>query len=251
MPPINTECHYGLTDGIVMTNSLEKSTNSSFYFKPFLSSENCFLRLHSTSTAQGKYISDENITINYGFNHLKGRNTFLILYTLIFLLLTNKLKLNEANKRTISVLPYIFSIPIFIYESFYFTNIIIYCLCLYVIQKRADRIRLEDYSIVLILSILFPLAIYQSHVSIWLMFLLSFINTESFKNKYISTISIFIISSSLVLNKLVSIEVLNNHYLNTIYNFIYNKKTSKRYIKIFLSRINSSPPKWKRWFKFF
>ena len=49
-----------------------------------------------------------------------------------------------------------------------------------------DRIRLEDYSIVLILSILFPLAIYQSHVSIWLMFLLSFINTESFKNKYIS-----------------------------------------------------------------
>ena len=25
MPPINTECHYGLTDGIVMTKSLERS----------------------------------------------------------------------------------------------------------------------------------------------------------------------------------------------------------------------------------
>ena len=56
MPPINTECHYGLTDGLVMTNSLEKTTNSSFYFKPILSTENCFLRLHSTSTAQGLYL---------------------------------------------------------------------------------------------------------------------------------------------------------------------------------------------------
>ncbi len=236
MPPINTDCHYGLTDGLIMTNSLEKSTNSSFYFKPILSNENCFLRLHSTSTAQGKYISDENVTINYGFNHLKGRNTFLILYTLIFLLFTNKLKLNESNKGTISVLPYIFSIPIFIYESFYFTNIIIYCLCLYIIQKRADRIRLEDYSIVLILSILFPLAIYQSHVSIWLMFLLSFINIESFKNKYISTISIFIVSSSLVLNKLVSIEVLNNHYLNSIYNFIYKQNVDLSTLPTYLDQ---------------
>ena len=32
MPPINTECHYGFTDAIVMTKSLERTTNSSFYF---------------------------------------------------------------------------------------------------------------------------------------------------------------------------------------------------------------------------
>ena len=236
MPPINTECHYGLTDGLIMTNSLEKSTNSSFYFKPILSTENCFLRLHSTSTAQGKYITDENVTINYGFNHLKGRNTFIILYTLIFLLLTNKLKLNESNKGSISVLPYLFSIPIFIYESFYFTNILIYCLCLYIIQNRANRIRLEECGIILILSIIFPLAIYQSHISIWFMFLISFITKESFKNKYISSITIFLVSCSLIFNKLISIEVLNNHYFNKIYSFVFNQNVDLSSLPTYLDQ---------------
>ena len=240
MPPINTECHYGLTDGLVMSSSLEKSTNSSFYFKPILSTENCFLRLHSTSTAQGKYINDENVTINYGFNHLKGRNTFIILYTLIFLLLTYKLNLKNPNKGRVSVLPYLLSIPIFIYESFYFTNLLTYCLCLYIIQKRAERIKLEDISIVLILSIIFPLAIYQSHVSIWFMFLISFINSESFKNKYISIISIFLVSSSFFLNKLTSIEVLNNHYLNKIYSFIYNQSIDLSSLPTYLDEKETS-----------
>ena len=236
MPPINTECHYGLTDGLIMTNSLEKSTNSSFYFKPILSTDNCFLRLHSTSTAQGKYITDENVTINYGFNHLKGRNTFIILYTLIFLLLTNRLKFQESNKGSISVLPYLFSIPIFIYESFYFTNILIYCLCLYIIQNRANRIRLEDSGIILILSIIFPLAIYQSHISIWFMFLISFISTESFKNKYISSITIFLVSCSLIFNKLISIEVLNNHYFNKIYGFVFNQNVDLSSLPTYLDQ---------------
>ena len=222
MPPISSECNYGLTDGLVMTKSLENTTDSAFYFKPILSNEECFLRLHSTSTPQGKYISEENVTINYGYSFLKGRNTFLILYTLIFLFITNKLKLKENHQESFSIIPYVLSIPIFIYESFYITNILIYCLCLYLIKIRSVRIKIEDLSTILILSILFPLALYQSHVSIWFMFLISFINKESFKNIYIAIGSFFLIISSFTLNKLLSIEVLNNHYFNNLYSFVYN-----------------------------
>ena len=99
MPPISSECNYGFTDGFVITKSLENTTNSAFYFKPILSNDECFLRLHSTSTPQGKYISEENVTINYGYNFLKGRNTFLILYTLIFLFITNRLKMKENHQK--------------------------------------------------------------------------------------------------------------------------------------------------------
>lgn len=226
MPPISSECNYGLTDGLVMTKSLENTTDSAFYFKPILSNEECFLRLHSTSTPQGKYISEENVTINYGYSFLKGRNTFLILYTLIFLFITNKLKLKENHQESFSIIPYVLSIPIFIYESFYITNILIYCLCLYLIKIRSVRIKIEDLSTILILSILFPLALYQSHVSIWFMFLISFINKESFKNIYIAIGSFFLIISSFILNKLLSIEVLNNHYFNNLYSFVYNNNSN-------------------------
>ncbi len=234
MPPISSECNYGLTDGLVMTKSLENTTNSAFYFKPILSNEECFLRLHSTSTPQGKYISEENVTINYGYSFLKGRNTFLILYTLIFLFITNKFKLKENHQESFSIIPYVLSIPIFIYESFYITNVLIYCLCLYLIQIRSMRIKIEDLSIILILSILFPLALYQSHISIWFMFLISFINKDSFKNIYIAIGSFFLIISSFVFNKLLSIEVLNNHYFNNLYSFIYNKNSNLSSISTYL-----------------
>jgi len=234
MPPISSECNYGLTDGLVMTKSLENATNSAFYFKPILYNEECFLRLHSTSTPQGKYISEENVTINYGYSFLKGRNTFLILYTLIFLFITNKLKLKENHQESFSIIPYVLSIPIFIYESFYVTNILIYCLCLYLIQIRSMRINIEDLSIILILSIIFPLALYQSHVSIWFMFLISFINKDCFKNIYIAIGSFYLIISSFVFNKLLSIEVLNNHYLNNLYSFIYNKNSNLSSISTYL-----------------
>lgn len=234
MPPIDTACNYGLTDGFVMTKSLENTTNSGFYFKPILSNDECFLRLHSTSTPQGEYISDENVTINYGYSFLKGRNTFLILYTFIFLFITSKLKLKDNHKESISFMPYILSIPIFIYESFYISNILIYCLCLYLIQIRSVQIKVEDLSIILIFSILFPLALYQSHVSIWLMFLISFINKQSFRNMYIAIGSFFLIISSVLSNKLLSIEVLNNHYLNNLYSFIYNKNSNLSSLNTYL-----------------
>ena len=86
MPPINAECNYGLTDGMVITKSLERTTESSFYFNPILTNKSCFLRLHSTSTIQSSYIYNQNVTINYGFNLLQGRNHFLIFYTLLLLL---------------------------------------------------------------------------------------------------------------------------------------------------------------------
>ena len=224
MPPINTECHYGFTDAFVMVNSLEKITSSSFYFKPILTNENCFLRLHSTSTAQGAYITEENVTINFGFNLVKGRNTFIIFYTLIFLALTNTFRLNTNNYSSISYLPYIASIPIFIYESFHFTNIIIYYCCLYLIQIRKGQLRIEDTSIIIVLSIILPLALYQSHVSIWLMFLLTWIDYETIKAKYISITAFFLLFSSIALNKINSIELTNNHYFNNMYNFIFKNK---------------------------
>ena len=65
MPPITTDCQYGFTDMLYMANSLEKLTDSSFYFKPILADSTCFLRMHSTSTAQGAYIDNEKVTVNY------------------------------------------------------------------------------------------------------------------------------------------------------------------------------------------
>ena len=217
MPPINTECHYGLTDGIVMTKSLERSTGSSFYFNPILTNKTCFLRLHSTSTNQSDYISNQNVTINYGFNLVQGRNHFLIFYTLVFLFFTKFISSNETSINKLGVAPYIFSIPLFIYESFSISNILIYVLCLFLIQSKIDLIPIKNYALILMFSFIFPLSIYRTHVSIWFMFIICFINKNALKNRAIQIVSVFLIIPSLMMNKLYSIEFLNNHTTNTLF----------------------------------
>ena len=119
MPPISTDCQYGFTDMLYMANSLEKLTDSSFYFKPILADSTCFLRMHSTSTAQGAYIDNEKVTVNYGFDNTSGKNLVLIFYTLLFLLLTKNVSKKEFIETKFNYFPYLFSLPIFIYESFY------------------------------------------------------------------------------------------------------------------------------------
>ena len=86
MPPISTDCQYGFTDMLYMANSLEKSTNSYFYFKPILADSTCFLRMHSTSTAQGAYIDNEKVTVNYGFDNTSGKkHSSYFLHPIIFI----------------------------------------------------------------------------------------------------------------------------------------------------------------------
>jgi len=217
MPPINTECHYGLTDGIVMTKSLERSTGSSFYFNPILTNKTCFLRLHSTSTNQSDYISNQNVTINYGFNLVQGRNHFLIFYTLVFLFFTKFISSNATSINKLDVAPYIVSIPVFIYESFSISNILIYVLCLFLIQSKIDSIPIKNYALILMFSFIFPLSIYRTHMSIWFMFILCFINKNALKNRTIQIVSLFLVIPSLMMNKLYSIEFLNNHTINSLF----------------------------------
>ena len=47
--------------------------------------------MHSTSTAQGAYIDNEKVTVNYGFDNTSGKNLVLIFYTLLFLFFTKNL----------------------------------------------------------------------------------------------------------------------------------------------------------------
>ena len=216
MPPINSDCNYGFTDGIVMFKSLERSTESSFYFNPILANKKCFLRLHSTSTIQSTYLDNQNVTINYGFNLPKGRNHFLIFYTLIFLFFARFISIKEAPSNRLSVLPYVFSIPVFIYEGFTMTNIFVYVLCLFLIHSSVDLIPIKYYSLILIFSFIFPLSIYSTHMSIWFMVLICFINKSALKNRGIQIVSIFLLIPSLLMNKLYSIEFLNNNSKNSL-----------------------------------
>ena len=166
MPPITTDCQFGFTDMLYMAKSLEKTTNSSFYFKPILANSSCFLRMHSTSTAQGGYINNEKVTVNYGFDNTSGKNVILIFYTLIFLFFTKNLSKNNFSKEQFSIYPYLFSLPIFIYESFTILNILTYSICLYLIQNRQISINIEKFPYIFFLSLLFPLTVFNSHISV-------------------------------------------------------------------------------------
>ena len=92
--------------------------------------------MHSTSTAQGAYIDNEKVTVNYGFDNTSGKNIVLIFYTLLFLFLTKNVSRKEFSEDKFNYFPYLFSLPIFIYESFTMLNILVYFVCLYLIQNR-------------------------------------------------------------------------------------------------------------------
>jgi hypothetical protein len=213
MPPISTDCQYGFTDMLYMANSLEKSTNSYFYFKPILADNTCFLRMHSTSTAQGAYIDSEKVTVNYGFDNTSGKNLVLIFYTLIFLFFTKNLSKKEFTGDKFNYFPYLFSLPIFIYESFTILNILIYSICLYLIGNRQKEINIEKFPYIFFLSFIFPLTIFNSQISVWFMFLISYINKEIMKNKFFQIAFIFLITPAVLLNNPTSLE-LNNNFNN-------------------------------------
>ena len=235
MPPINAECNYGLTDGMVITKSLERTTKSSFYFNPILTNKSCFLRLHSTSTIQSAYIDNQNVTINYGFNLLQGRNHFLIFYTLLFLFFTKFISNKESSSKKLSILPYVASIPVFIYESFTLTNIFVYILCLFLIHSSIDSIPIKNYALILIFSFIFPLSIYNTHMSIWFMLLICFINKSALKNRGIQIVSMFLIIPTLLMNKLYSIEFLNNHSKNSLFRTFLPDKIQFNKLPTYLS----------------
>ena len=54
-------------------------------------------------------------------------------------------------------------------------------------------------------------------MSIWFMFIICFINKNALKNRTIQIVSVFLIIPSLMMNKLYSIEFLNNHTTNTLF----------------------------------
>ena len=213
MPPITTDCQYGFTDMLYMANSLEKLTDSSFYFKPILANNSCFLRMHSTSTAQGAYIDNEKVTVNYGFDNTSGKNLVLIFYTLIFLLFTKNVSKKEFIETKFNYFPYLFSLPIFIYESFTLLNILIYSICLYLIQNRQKEINIEKFPYIFFLSLIFPLTIFNSQTSVWFMFLISHINKEVMKNRFFQIVFIFLFIPAVLLNNPISVE-LNNNFNN-------------------------------------
>jgi len=213
MPPITTDCQYGFTDMLYMANSLEKSTNSYFYFKPILADSTCFLRMHSTSTAQGAYIDNEKVTVNYGFDNTSGKNLVLIFYTLLFLFFTKNVSKKESTEDKFNYFPYLFSLPIFIYESFTILNILIYSICLYLIQNRQKEINIEKFPYIFFLSFIFPLTIFNSQISVWFMFLISYINKEIMKNRFFQIVFIFLVIPAVSLNNPTSVE-LNNNFNN-------------------------------------
>ena len=213
MPPISTDCQYGFTDMLYMANSLEKSTNSYFYFKPILADSTCFLRMHSTSTAQGAYIDNEKVTVNYGFDNTSGKNSVLIFYTLLFLFFTKNVSKKEFTEDKFNYFPYLFSLPIFIYESFTILNILVYSVCLYLIQNRQREIRIEMFPCIFFLSFIFPLTIFNSQISVWFMFLISYINKEIMKNRFFQIVFIFLVIPAVSLNNSISVE-LNNNFNN-------------------------------------
>ena len=213
MPPISTDCQYGFTDMLYMANSLEKLTDSSFYFKPILADSTCFLRMHSTSTAQGAYIDSEKVTVNYGFDNTSGKNLVLIFYTLLFLLFTKNVSKKESTEDKFNYFPYLFSLPIFIYESFTLLNIFIYSICLYLIQNRQKEINIEKFPYIFFLSFIFPLTIFNSQISVWFMFLISHINKEVMKNRFFQIVFIFLFIPAVLLNNPISVE-LNNNFNN-------------------------------------
>ena len=213
MPPITTDCQYGFTDMLYMANSLEKLTDSSFYFKPILADNTCFLRMHSTSTAQGAYIDNEKVTVNYGFDNTSGKNLVLIFYTLLFLLFTKNVSKKEFIETKFNYFPYLFSLPIFIYESFTLLNILIYSICIYLIQNRQKEINIEKFPYIFFLSLIFPLTIFNSQTSVWFMFLISHINKEVMKNRFFQIVFIFLFIPAVSLNNPISVE-LNNNFNN-------------------------------------
>ncbi len=225
MPPITTDCQFGFTDMLYMAKSLEKTTNSSFYFKPILANSSCFLRMHSTSTAQGGYISNEKVTVNYGFDNTSGKNVILIFYTLIFLFFTRNLSKNNYSKEQFNIYPYLFSLPIFIYESFTILNILTYSICLYLIQNRQIGVNIEKFPYIFFLSLLFPFTVFNSHISVWFLFLIANINRDVLKNKTFQIISIFLIVPAVLLNNPTSLELNNNFNNQGIFsNFFFDSE---------------------------